>query len=90
MEIIDVIDVGLYFNVSERLPFINTLFGSLNHFGQNDLHLVPKRKREKKGNYMSKIRYLNSPRLKQDCLDIERKEIGKSLYDLAMDVLISS
>ena len=33
-------------------------------------------------------KYLNSPRLKQDSLDIERKETGKSLKDLAMDVLI--
>ena len=39
---------------------------------------------------MSEIRYLNSPRLKQACLDIERKETGKSLYDFAMDVLILS
>ena len=28
--------------------FFNTLFGSLNHFGQNVLHLVPKQKREEK------------------------------------------
>ena len=28
--------------------FFNTLFGSLNHFGQNVLHLVPKQKRQKR------------------------------------------
>ena len=60
--------------------FFNTLFGSLNHFGQNVLHLVPKQKREKKKeeeNYISEMRYLNRPRLKQDSLVIERKETGK-------------
>ena len=33
--------------------FFNTLFGNLNHLGQNVLHLVPQQKREKKkeGNY---------------------------------------
>ena len=47
--------------------FYNTLFGSLNHFGYNVLHLVPKQKREgekKNENNLSNIRYLNSPRLK--------------------------
>ena len=38
--------------------------------------------------YICEIKYLNSSRLKQDSPDIERKETGKSLYDLAMDVLI--
>ena len=33
-------------------------------------------------------RYLNSPCLKQDSLDIERKETGKSLKDLGMDICI--
>ena len=36
---------------------------------------------------MSGIRYLNRLRLKQDSLVIERKETGKSLYNLAMVVL---
>ena len=35
-------------NMSFFLIFLNTLFGSLNHFGQNVLHLVPKQSREKK------------------------------------------
>ena len=69
--------------------FFKTLFGSLNHFGQNVLHLVPKQKREKKKeeNYISEMRYLNGLRLKQDSLVIERKETGISLYDLALVVL---
>ena len=48
-------DVTAAFNFSqfctfaEGLFFFNTLFGSLNHFGQNVLHLMPKqKKREKK------------------------------------------
>ena len=69
--------------------FFNTLFGNLNHFGQNVLHLVPKQKREKKKeNYISEMRYLNRLRLKQGSLVIERKETGRSLYNFAMDVLI--
>ena len=71
--------------------FFNTLFGSLNHFGQNVLHLVPKQKERKKKeeeNYISEMRYLNRLCLKQESLVIERKETGKSLYDFAMVVLI--
>ena len=50
----------------------------------NVLHLVPTERRErKKENYISKIRYLNSYRLKQDSVNIERNETGKSLNDLA-------
>ena len=42
--------------------------------------------REKKKK-LSKIRYLNSLRLKHDSLDIEWKETGKAFNKLAMDVL---
>ena len=44
--------------------FFNTLFGNLNHFGQNVLYLVPKQKREnkKEENYVSEMRYLNRHR----------------------------
>ena len=71
-----------------NLRFFNTLFGSLNHFGQNVLHSVPKKKRENKRdeNYLSEMRYLNRLRLKQDSLVIEQKETGKPLSDLAMYV----
>ena len=34
-------------NTKWPVLFLNTLLGSLNHFGQNVLHLVPKQKREK-------------------------------------------
>ena len=43
------------------LLFFKTLFGCLNHFGQNVLHLVPKQKREKKKeeeNYISEMLWL--------------------------------
>ena len=73
------------------LLFFNTLFGSLNHFGQRCFTFSAKTdKREKKGeeNYISETRYLNRLRFKQGSLVIEQKETGKSLYDFAMDVLI--
>ena len=50
---------------------------------------MPKQKKGWKKTILSEMIYLNSPHLKQDCLDIERQETGKSLYDLhvVMDVL---
>ena len=77
--------------LENNLSFFNTLFGSLNYFWQNVSDLVPKNnylERKKEKNYISEIRYLKSPRLKQDSLDIDRKETDKSLKDLVMDVLI--
>ena len=45
-------------------------------------------KEKKEENYISEISYLNGLCLKQDKIVNERKEIGKSLYDFVMDVLI--
>ena len=66
--------------ISHKLNLVDAfwVFGSLNHFGQNALHLVPtQKKKERKNeeeNYISEMGYLNRLRLKQDSLVIERKE----------------
>ena len=59
---------------SERF-FFNTSFGRKLHY-TTKYYIY----------YICEIRYLNSPRLKQDNPDIEQKETGKSFYDLAMDM----
>ena len=37
------IQIIIIMNIHKIFFFFNTLFGSLNHFGQNVLHLVPKK-----------------------------------------------
>ena len=43
-----------------------------------------------KKNYISERRYLLNPHLKLDSLDTERKQAGKSLNELVMDLLTLS
>ena len=62
----------LYTCIINGFFYFNTLFGSLNYFGQNVLHLVSKQERERKKrkNCLSEMRYINRLRLKQDSLDV--------------------
>ena len=69
--------VHVFIKLLFREIFFNTSFRRKLHYTTTKYYI-----------YYSEIRYLSNLRLKQDSPDIERKETGSLLYELAMDVVI--